>query len=73
MGQAKCVRTTERNNFGASSCVPCREINVLCPYLGESTIGGSTVYSCILRKLCSIEYPWLHRGRVSSYGLEYRV
>jgi hypothetical protein len=29
--------------FGTSSLVLCREVYHLCPYLGESTIGGSTV------------------------------
>jgi hypothetical protein len=29
--------------FGTSDFVPCREVFILYPYFGESTIGGSTV------------------------------
>ena len=31
-----------RNYTGTVSCVLCREVIILCPYLGESTIGKFT-------------------------------
>ena len=34
-----------RNYTGTVSCVLCREVYyILCPYLGESTIGGFTIF-----------------------------
>ena len=34
-------------NFVTLTCVLCREVYyTVCPYLGGSTIGGSTVYDC---------------------------
>ena len=43
-----------RNYTGTISCVLCREVIILCPYLGESIIAGFTVHryciSCFLSK-----------------------
>ena len=43
-GGSKCIRTIGKQVFGTLNCVLCIERSIiLCPYLGGSTIGGSTV------------------------------
>ena len=38
--------------FGTLNCVFCREVYILCPYLGGSTIRGSTNYTLICLWSC---------------------
>ena len=44
-GGSKCIRTIGKQIFGTLTCVLCIEKSIiLCPYLGGSTVGSSTVF-----------------------------
>ena len=42
-GRLKCIRTIGKRIFGPQAVSFVERFIVLCPYLGESTIAGSTV------------------------------
>ena len=57
LGGAKCIKTIQRIYFGLQAVSFVERFIVLCPYFGESTIRGSTVFLFVARPYKLAELP----------------